>query len=270
MDKKSNWFSHDSNAQDDENILAMRAVYGSEGYGWYWIIVEMMRDANAYRLQCDGKYWAFGVAKKMDCKPEKAKDFIKDCITEFNLFVSDGAFFWSNSLNRRMVIKDNKSLKAKESAEARWEKEKRLKSERNANASKIDAENMLSKVKVSKHNTGVNGNQDEMIVREMDKIWKARNPGYYAEQVVDFHAYLELAYKLAEMKGWKRPSVLDVHEWDVIASWTKIVDFLVGPAADKFLKKLTVDGISKPANFQKVVNAMREIEPSRGKPKFTN
>lgn len=130
------------------------SVYKGEGYGWYWILIEMMRDANAYRLQCEGKYWAHAIASEMKCEPEKAQVFINDCINEFKLFDSDGSFFWSNSLLRRMDEKDEKSTQARGAAIIRWEKERermRLHSERIANEPKNDAIKE-SKVKEKKEN----------------------------------------------------------------------------------------------------------------------
>ena len=34
------FFSHDANAMNDTKILNMRADYGIEGYGLYWVIIE--------------------------------------------------------------------------------------------------------------------------------------------------------------------------------------------------------------------------------------
>ena len=131
--KEAYYFSHDSNARHDEKILAMRSVYNSEGYGWYWMLIEMMRDANAYRLQCTGKYWFNAFAKELDCTVEKFQSFYSDCVNEFNLFRSDGEFFWSDSLIRRMGKRDEKARKATEAANKRWKKED-ISSERNADA----------------------------------------------------------------------------------------------------------------------------------------
>ncbi|MCM5528948.1 DUF4373 domain-containing protein [Parasegetibacter sp. NRK P23] len=120
MAKDAFWFKHDSNARNDQKVMAMRSVYKAEGYGWYWMLVETMRDANAFRLQCDGKYWAYTIAEILGTTHEIAAKFVEDCIKEFELFESDGAFFWSNRLHRDMEEKEAKSLKAKESADKRW------------------------------------------------------------------------------------------------------------------------------------------------------
>lgn len=101
----------------------MRSVYGWEGYGWYWMLVEMMREQQDYKLNIEGKYVFNAFALQMQCTVEKVQQFINDCICEFKLFESDGISFWSNSLIRRMAEKEERSQKARQSANARWNKQ---------------------------------------------------------------------------------------------------------------------------------------------------
>ena len=145
MAKDAYYFSHDSNARNDPKILRMRRVYKSEGYGWYWALVEMLRDEEDYKLCIEDGGNA--LAMQMQCEENAAHKFIADCITPFELFESDGTHFWSNSLMRRMERKEEKSEKARQAALSRWEKKD------NANAMQTHSErNALkeSKVKESK------------------------------------------------------------------------------------------------------------------------
>ncbi|MFC7561426.1 DUF4373 domain-containing protein [Paenibacillus farraposensis] len=103
--KEAYYFSHDSNARNDKKILDMLSVYGAEGYGWYWMLVEMMRDDSDYKLDMQSKYSFNAFALQLYADSTKIQSFIMDCINEFGLFESDGAFFWSNSLLRRMEKK---------------------------------------------------------------------------------------------------------------------------------------------------------------------
>lgn len=119
--KDAYYFSHDSNARQDPSILAMRSVYGSEGYGWYWILIEMLREQSEYRIKINKYVWN-ALAMQMQCTADAAQKFVEDCINEFDLFVSDGEFFWSESLLRRMTNKDEKSEKARQAALKRWAK----------------------------------------------------------------------------------------------------------------------------------------------------
>ncbi len=122
MDKDAFFFPHDANARHDPKVLEMRYVYGAEGYGWYWIIVEMLREQKDYRLKQCGEFFYHALAMQMHCTVDAAHKFVDDCINQFNLFQSDGDFFWSNSLIRRMKSKDEKSEKARQAALSRWKK----------------------------------------------------------------------------------------------------------------------------------------------------
>jgi hypothetical protein len=144
--KECYYFPHDSNARNDEKITWMRTVYGSEGYGWYWILIEMLRDQNDYKLNYGNKYACNALALQLQCNADAAHKFIEDCINEFNLFESDGEFFWSNSLIRRMKNKDEKSEKARQAALSRWDKKC------NADAMQTQCDSNASKVNKSKVN----------------------------------------------------------------------------------------------------------------------
>ena len=121
MSKEAYYFSHDSNARHDPKILSMRSVYGSEGYGWYWIIIEMLREQENHKIEITKYVWN-ALAMQTQCNADAMHSFVEDCIKEFKLLHSDGEFFWSESLLRRMEFKTEKSEKARKAAEARWKK----------------------------------------------------------------------------------------------------------------------------------------------------
>lgn len=113
----NNYFSHDSNARDDENILAMRADLGWEAYGIYWAIVEMLRDATDYRLKTNYKVLAFSLHTSEDLITRIIKDYGLFCISE------DQQFFFSRSLAKRMEEKEVVSKKRRAAAGTRWAKD---------------------------------------------------------------------------------------------------------------------------------------------------
>ena len=119
--KEAYYFSHDANARHDPKILSMRSVYGSEGYGWYWIIIEMLREQENFQIEITKYVWN-ALAMQTQCNADAMHQFVDDCINEFKLFASDGEYFWSESLKRRMEIRNDKSEKARKAAEARWGK----------------------------------------------------------------------------------------------------------------------------------------------------
>ena len=143
--KETYYFSHDSNASRDPKMLEMRAIYGAEGYGWYWMIIEMMREQADFKLELCKRN---ALAMHLQCDPDAAHSFVQDCINEFGLFDADDEYFWSNSLLRRMGKVKAKSEKARQAALKRWEKIETCK--RNANALQTHSDRNASKVKESK------------------------------------------------------------------------------------------------------------------------
>lgn len=130
---KSNtcYFSHDANALTDIKISAMRSDYGLEGYGLYWAIIEKLRNEDTYKLPLEkNTYRAIKIETGTTIDVEK---FIKDCIEEFKetedgngLFNTDGKYFWSESLLKRMTKMEEVSAKRKKAgqrgAQGRWGK----------------------------------------------------------------------------------------------------------------------------------------------------
>lgn len=124
MSKEAYYFSHDANARNDPKILAMRSEYGIQGYGIYWTIVEMLREQEEYKLPVK-EYIFNAIAMQVQCKDyakDDAKRFVESCINDYELFESDDAFFWSNSLLKRMDKRSSISEKRSKAAQARWSK----------------------------------------------------------------------------------------------------------------------------------------------------
>ncbi|HEX2866527.1 MAG TPA: DUF4373 domain-containing protein [Ignavibacteriales bacterium] len=125
MKKDAYFFTHDSNARRDPKIIALRGAYGSEGYAWFWMIVEILREQNGYKYNIGSKFGISSLASELQCDVNRLREFINDCINEFNLFESDGQYFWSNSLAERMDtwenIKEKRSKAGKKGANKRWE-----------------------------------------------------------------------------------------------------------------------------------------------------
>jgi hypothetical protein len=102
MSKEAYYFSHDAGARRDPKIVQMMSVYGYEGYGWYWAIVEMMREEQGHKLDWTGKYFFQGLANELSTNAERMLTFVDDCVEEFKLFQKDDTHVWSESLLRRM------------------------------------------------------------------------------------------------------------------------------------------------------------------------
>lgn len=117
----ASYFSHDSNARNDDKILSLRMRHGWEGYGLYWALIERMREAANYACVCDYNVVAY------DLRTDAAK--IKSIIEDYGLFAfeagTDGRkYVYSESLRRRMSAVDDLSEKrsnaGKKGMASRW------------------------------------------------------------------------------------------------------------------------------------------------------
>ena len=105
--KDAYYFSHDSNARNDQRLMKVRMKYGMEGYGIYFGLIEILREQHKYTLYIDDLN---GVA--FDLRVDI--DMIQDVVLNYNLFQIDGELFYSNSLKRRMekldLIKEKRRI----------------------------------------------------------------------------------------------------------------------------------------------------------------
>ena len=140
------YFSHDYNARTDSKIKRLIAKHGMTGYGIYWAIVEdLYQNANA--LPTDYESIAFDIRSN--------KKTIESIVNDFELFQMNGEVFGSNSVQRRLDERSEKSQKAKDSANKRWDK--------NANALQTQSEGNAIKGKERK----VNDIKENEILKEV-------------------------------------------------------------------------------------------------------
>ena len=119
--KSTNYFSHDSNARNDEKLVRLRMKQGAAGYGVYFMILERLREEADYMSSKDYNMIAF------DLRVDAA--IVKSVVEDFGLFTftDDGKCFYSESFTRRMDIKDTlrrqRSEGGKIGMKNRWKKE---------------------------------------------------------------------------------------------------------------------------------------------------
>ncbi|MDD5510876.1 MAG: DUF4373 domain-containing protein [Dehalococcoidales bacterium] len=121
MPKNAYYFPHDSNASRDPNILKMRCAYQAEGYGWYWMIIELLREQDNYKLSVADECDCNAIAMHCYADALRFKTYIDDCVEKFHLFNRTDGFLWSESLTRRMKTFDERSEKARLNALVRWD-----------------------------------------------------------------------------------------------------------------------------------------------------
>lgn len=97
MNKEAFWFRHDSNAKDDPKCVLLIDQLGLEGYGIYWVLVELLREQPEYMYPLA---MVPSVARRYGTTAEKMMTVIKS----FGLFeIQDDMFFFSRSLMERMT-----------------------------------------------------------------------------------------------------------------------------------------------------------------------
>lgn len=120
--KDTYYFQHDYNPTSDPKVQALIGECGAVGYGIYWRIVEMLHEDELHKLQCK-KYIYLALAKQMLTSVEQVEAIIKNCIDTYELFKTDGDFFWSErvmrNINKRTELSNKRSKAGKMSAEMR-------------------------------------------------------------------------------------------------------------------------------------------------------
>lgn len=196
MPKDTFYFSHDYNVRNDEKIKRLIRKHGMQGYGVFWAIIEdLYNNANALRTDYDGIAY--------DLRSDS--DVVASVINDFDLFVFDGEFFGSKSVQERLQQRNSKSESARKSASYRWN---------NANALQTQSEGNAKKERKGKE---IKGNK--IYYRENISLSEKENTNLiteYGENVVaELYDYLS-AYKIE--KSYKTKSdYLTIKRWVVDA-----------------------------------------------------
>ena len=215
--KETFYFSHDYTSRADEKIKQLLYETGMEGYGIYWAIIEDLYQ-NDNLLKCDFARLSYDY----HCSSE----LVEKVILNFNLFKVDNNTFSSISIQKRLELRESKSLKAKQSAQKRWGSN----ANSNANASKShNGRNAIkeSKVKEIKLNidsskllslfNSILGKKAKVISEKAKKQLKERlKEGYTKDDIVnalrnaakDQH-HLDTNYKYLTLEFITRPDKLE-------------------------------------------------------------
>lgn len=96
MSTNAYYFSHDSNAKDDPKCMLLIDQLGLEGYGIFWVLIEVLREQPEYQYPLN---LVPILARRYNTTAEKMMTVIKN----YNLFeFNEENSFFSLSLNKRM------------------------------------------------------------------------------------------------------------------------------------------------------------------------
>ena len=115
MAKDAYYFSHDSNARTDPKILAMSSDYNMTGYGWWWVLIEILREQDEYRIKFN-KCTCKALAMQMQCTYVK----VNGVLMNFNLFTIESGEFHSERLQNHLALRQKLSESGKTGANNRW------------------------------------------------------------------------------------------------------------------------------------------------------
>ena len=196
--KDAYYFSHDSNARNDQRLMKLRMKYGPEGYGIYFMIIEILRDTEDYKLHIsDVQSICF------DIRDDEEK--VLDVLKNYSLFEFEGDYFHSKSLTRRMDkldrIKEKRRESGKKGAIATAKVRQVLKSETASDVA-IAEQVKHSKVENSKE----------------DKI--TNKTGKFKKQVLEFQSKYDIEMLEEFILYWTEPNKSNTKiKWEMEATW---------------------------------------------------
>lgn len=209
------YFSHDSNAKDDPKCMLLIDQLGLEGYGAFWILVEVLREQPGYRYPLN---LLPILAKRYNVTASKLEIVVRS----YDLFeIAEDTFFFSNSLNKRMEVmdvkKEQKRLAGIASGESRrlkaltqsndYQNYKNENEQCSNGVQTEDEQNEQKKRKERKYNKETYKEKAiafiPPVVGDVYAYCKERNNSVNAEYFVDFYASKGWMVGKNKMIDWK-------------------------------------------------------------------
>lgn len=193
--KKVFYFQHDYNARNDPKLQDLLAEHGVAGIGIFWCVVEQLYEQGGRLPHKACKSIAF--ALHVDCK------VVESVVCDFDLFKSDSASFWSNSVIARLDRRREISDRRKASATSRWkqrQQEEQVQSREDANALQE-----LSKGKEIEEGEGVKTAKRfcPPTLEEVKAYCAEKEYTIDAERFIDFYTSKGWFVGKNKMKDWR-------------------------------------------------------------------
>ncbi len=100
------------------------------------------------------------------------------------------------------------------------------------------------------------------IVFEMTKIFKKYNPAIQIEPEIHFAPCLQMAYRIAKMKGWEEKDVLNGKITEALKSWEKIVEFV---KSDEWLSTRSLIDLNSNKEWDRLIMKMTNSKSTPSK-----
>lgn len=194
MAKDTYYFQHDYEPTSDPKIQALLKQYDWTGYGLFWRIIEMLHSDPLHKLP--KKNFIFISLSSGSTTVEQVLNFVESCISDFELFVSDGNYFWSDRVFSNIDKRDEISKKASKGGKASAEKRKKATAvERPLNVGSTTLE--PNSTKKRKEKEIINNTNPAELVFSINQIlkegdWRAQ---IWGQSVTDFENMLTIQCK---------------------------------------------------------------------------
>lgn len=107
------WFRHDVGTMNDKKMVRVLRMFGMEGIGIYWYLVEALYEADGYL--------SFEYLEEFAFSTHVEQEKIIKIIKNSGLFTYDKTQFWSERALKEIGIFNDKSEKARRAINKRWE-----------------------------------------------------------------------------------------------------------------------------------------------------
>ena len=192
------YFSHDSNARNDNRVLELRAYMSWEGYGLYFAIIEILREQSNYNYPSNAKA---GLALCLNISIEKLQELLDICFNNGLLIEKDDHFYSESLMNRMSMIDEKRAKRADAGRKGGKAKAKAKQKPSNAKA------NPSKKRKEKESKDKVNNNRGKRFspptIEQVKDYCSERKNTVDPQRFVDFYETKGWYVGKNKMKSWK-------------------------------------------------------------------
>lgn len=130
------YFSHDSGARNDPDMVGLLDEFGAAGYGIFWITVELLHEKGGRLPLVDITFKQIG--KPVATRLQFVKKVIYKCLNEYKLFQeSEDGFLTSNRVNRNIDKRKKISLERSKSGHLSATKRQQMLNQSSTNVEQV-------------------------------------------------------------------------------------------------------------------------------------
>ena len=208
--KNTYYFSHDANAHEDDKIVCLMSDFGAEGYGWWWILVEILFQKEGCRIDLSKKSTVPYLQRMLWGIERNQVQVYIDKLIEYELLEVDGDYLYSPSLLKRAEKLNDLRDKRRAAAEARWGK-KREKDEKKEAAKTAPPKENKNGIQVLQDDIQFNVFAKELISKDPYKLLGIKEIMFQRGSCLDWMAskgVVKKDYK-AFFRNWLRKRIED-------------------------------------------------------------